>query len=1264
MSNTKKKKKSTKKFKKLDTSKLIPIIAIVEVFILIAVSSYAWYFFSADKTLSSGIITVNADSGLEIDFKDADKSTYIDIFDYVDRDNFAFEPATSVDGRNIFFPTTGTFGSTDTSSMIFREGTVNDINSKYLNIDFELTNTTSRTMEVYLSSRSSFTISKDSDRVNGKALRLAFYNNDGNTGNVTSNIVSNIKKAASTESSTEPTVAPTVAPSEGATESPYHYETWTVYFNDLSNRTNWGNVKAFVWHEGGSNTHVEKWPGDSMVKVSGTLYSYSFQQRYELDGSGNKINYFYDHIIFNNGSSGDSNQTVDIPLTAAKNGRLFYATGIDSSSSKHNCTDTAFTMNTVYFLKPTDWTVTPRCATGTAAVGDSPTTYEMTKVTTGIYSYSFPSTDTHVRFFGGSEQKSNDTPVTNQKLYYFPGGGVAGSLSYVDYNTASIYFYNTLGWKQPYAFVNAFANSLGSYTYAIPMIALSGDLYYCSLSTAFLKDKVQASAASSFADNCMVYFADSDSATAANYANRSYYADCYSEHVYRLLTTKSTDTTVPGAAYTRYELDDESYSDEVDITADSYAVISPGVSAGFQRAANPVNKINTATGAVESVIPAFASSFDDFILGSNNPVFKIRSGETVSMSMIIWLEGTDSHCTGENYAGRNINLYLEFSTFYAGDKVEGTYTYQFIDETEQHWTADTITNSVTGITVSPVMQLYDATLDRGYLMEGVTPVTYAGQKKVRIWECVAPQALVTQADGYSHKLEFRRVNPYDETEVWNRWEAGDPHTYSADALFNGVVSFTAFADGSPDPTLYASYISDYNMPAASCGGLWGIYDTEILTVYDGRKDRSMGTLNFGYTYTYPNSGQSVTIEYKASGYRNLTHDTKVGFTYTDGGAGSMHTSTGSWFDHFYSIVIPSTIYDNASNSYFRNYTGVDGTYAINSNLNTNIKVGNTWWAGAVKGSFFEFNEEGSNVPDSNNHKSQGSNYHSYWGSDVLYIQAASTLSVSYSSITDQCFMQVKFYDSSNENGKKFFSYLYEDNNYAGSYGYGFVAVVPCNQTYNSYKVERLRASNHNESTGLTRLSTHTSTITGTTDSERIYNILNPQTDSDRGNDSTDGRIRTLNYDYKIIYFQGSNWGSEWSHPKLYSDLDTWIHDGNGTGKYTTGNNKQYYSYHIRSDWKAKFYWEYASEHWSVDITPADGYCYYPKEYNVNNSGKTDVGGYNHNDLDSNQLYGNSDSNTSPNTAIHTGVFSVEYISGQSGSWNTGWPEHVAPDSRA
>ena len=1108
----KKKKKSTTKSKRPDTSSIIPIIAIIEVIILIAVSSYAWFYFSVDNSLTSGIITVQADSGLEIDFSEADdKTKYIDIWQYLDQKNFRLEPASSVDGRNIFFPTSGTFGNTNTELMAFREGTVNDINSKYISIDFELSNTTNSEMQVYLSDKSEFTITEDDKVVNGKALRLAFYNNDGNSGYVSPNMLETITSSGSESSSTpdpdeftvyfyipqkgfQPKVYITDDPSNDATAATYEYEEDSLDTYTLTS-------EEIAANNSGAMSSI---PGIAMSYVSGDVYSYTFSNPYKsitrevvVEGETVVKKYvstqrMYDTVRFNNGYT--SWQTDSFELADEH----IYSFGMSASS---NADGDEISFKTVYFLKPDDWT-TPRCIpyytnhaqdeTGYYDDADKGNRKLMNEVTTGIYSFTFPTFYDKISFLENKDTGAGNSvqvDAVDGKLYYFPDpdstdiraeAGQGGPLRTVTYSESMIFFYNTAGWDTPYAFANAFPK-LDDYTYSIPMISLSGNLYYCKLPSVYVSDIIgqdttdvtgasPACKVRDFANNCTVYFgnksADPTEKTSLTYADSSNVL-CKDEYVY---SPSLVSPSVSGGI-TTYAME-TAQKFEGGNRSTSYAVISPGVSRDFQRSANPVKEINTISGAATAIVPAFASSFDDYIMGSGRPVFTIASQQTVHMSMILWLEGTDAHCTGENYAGKNIKLYLEFATQHAGDIPENTYTYYFVDKTEQHWTGNTQPNAA-GIDISPVMQLYDETVDRGYKMTEASPTSYAGENKIGMWKCVAPQTLASQG----HKLQFRRVNPYDETEVWNRWEAGELYNYRSVALNPSTrsVYFTAFADGSPEYSVYDKGTdARFDVPELSCGGLWGYHDTEILTVYDGRQNRTLennnGALSIRYTYTYPSEsgGTPLTadIEYVASNYRDL------------------HQSSETYFNAFYSFVVPKDIYTRALNPQFKNYKNVKPKTAINAASNQNITLANVWFAGStVNGSFFEINEEGSNAPDNAAHTAAGSNYHSYWGSDVIYIQSREPLKNDF----DGGFKQAHFVTSS---GDPVYSYLYRNDNYNVDHSmenlstYGYVAVVPSDiasssRVFTGYRIEKVNPSKHHQ-------------IFETTDTISLYPMTDPR----------------------------------------------------------------------------------------------------------------------------------------------------------------------------
>ena len=1168
--NGKKKKSTTKKFKP-DTSKLIPVIAVVEALILVAVSTFAWFFMAKNKKLSSGIITVQADSGLEIDFSDADKSSFIDIFNYIDKDTFYFEPATSVDGRNIYFPTSGTFDSDETENMVFREGTVNDINSKYINIDFELTNNSNEEMEIFLSNNSRFLITDDSNKkVNGKALRLAFYNNDGNSGKVDSSFTNKFKSADLVD-----------------TGSSGDADMFTVYFY-RNTSSNWGTeIKAYLYDSVADTTveitatdgstisalyknsgYYKAWPGEVCSQVSGNLYSYSFanpfkQYIYETEVDGEPVSTIYtsstlrryDTIMFSDGS--DSNKTNKLTITNGKS----YHSGMSEGATGSN-----ITLRTVYFLKPRDWKGVPKCAveySGTSKwYAEASGGYNMSLVSAGVYSYTFPvvedasgSNFDKIQFIasGDANQKSLltdlqtfDATKDKKPLYYFPatGSGVTDGELYIvsDYSDSNLYFYNSKKWSQPYANINALADSYSEYKYtcSVPMIDLTGGLYYIEAPSVYMYDKMMTKTdlvgstpinESAYPNNCQVYFSDKQvtlnndgTYSTSNISERTDYALSKTNYIYQ-----PGDTTTSIDNKTTYALTaPRDYSSELDITDKSYAVISPGVSAGFQRNANPVKTINNATGAATDIVPTFASAFDDYIMGSNNPVFKIGSQQTVNMSMIIWLEGTDEHCVDANYAGKNINLYLEFSTIKSMNATDETYTYRFTDSTEEIWTSNTVT-SAGGVEVNPVMQMYDVDDERGYIMSGKSYSSYSGANKVRDWECLAPQSILNSG----HKIEFRRVNPYNESEIWNVWQAGNITTYKDDSFDakTRVVTFTAFADGSPDYDDYHTKSGFSQIPQLSCGGVWGNIKTQMLYLYDGRKDRNIedtmgndgecGYLFCHYQYTYPNSHETVTLEYKGSSHYNA----------------------------FFSFVVPSTIYTQKPQITFPNYVMLS-SYASNATQQKGkISYRNTYNAGTVKGQFYELNTANSG----------GAYEPSYWGSDVVYVQAKNSLGRAYTN--SYAFYQICFEGSGGTSN--FYSYMYENNNYGDSTtNNSFVAVVPSNGTYSGFHFEAAKHSSHGDKIRYDYDSHSLDTSVDGTTGLRLNTV---QTVAE-GND---GRILTLDWDYAKILYKNS-----WNDAQYSADDNHTItaHYGDNGGytytlKYmTTSNNQDIYEAYVVSSY--------------------------------------------------------------------------------------------------
>lgn len=1209
----KKKKKSTSKYRKMRVSPLIPIIAIVEVIILIGASTYAWFAISANKTAHTGIITVDADSGLDIDFKYANTSDTINIWNYID-DDFTFEPATSIDGRNIYFPTSGTFNETDTHNIVFREGTVNDVNSKYLSIDFELTNTSNDIMDVYLKNTSHFTVKDNGANVASKALRLAFYPNDGSKGDVRSNMFGD----------------------SGATETVSDKDMITIYYD------NWGRDAApyvYVWNSSSENsstssentyTEIAAYPGTRMTHVGDSIYSFTFNKNYDM-------------CIFNDGNSGEShkltgnlytindqiyqNDAYHSGLTHYNSGGANYyglsrseSNGVVSYSPTKAAFSTTFgadkykfskNSSTTYFIMPTStkWSVPY------AYIWDSTTnpvtTYrswpgaQMNHVGADVYSYTYYNPTTRVagsrrnynyiifnNGFQVSEQdatkkkQSSDTALASvaNRLYYFNSGD-SGSMSYTSYDssTSTIYFYNTHGWTQPY--IKA---TFGSSIQDVALATLTGGVYYTNIPTVYSS----------------IYFYDKATNARTVDVSGTTNPSIQNGYIYRPTNQKSGNN---------YRL--EAFSYDTYTTDGAYAVISPGVSAGFQRSYNPVVAINNASGAASQVVPAFSNSIDNYIYGSDNPMFTIEPNHMISLSLIVWLEGTDEDCTN-HYAANKIDLYLEFTTLNRttqkafNNSTDPNYKYRFIDATREKWTSDR-QPTASGYTVSPVIQLYDRTNKRGYLMKAAATVDYEGKQKVSTWECLAPKSIA------GNDLEFRRVNPYNESEVWNYWYCGrlknnsngeilypEAVTLATDETddehqkaYVNICTFTAFADGAPSPNVPDTDCgTDYNWqmsgahsgaPGKSCGGLWGKFATTTLTMIDGTGGQSLSVasthstaLTINYTYTYPGSGASVNIEYKASGPEKNTA---------------------------YFFVIPTTILRSASrlsgsNITFKKYDNFDPGYAMNIPYrNSNISYAGSYpfeKTYGVRGQFGYI-------------ASTNSTYN-YWGSDVLYIQAQHHLGY-VSNFNGNCNVYVRFNTSSTDgtssSGAKMVQ-VFSNSQYnitGGSnnndHSLGYCCVIPCDRSYANYRIQRMSTS----ASGDNLFSTSSTYLYNATDRQTIDTHSAVTTGC--YNNAVNKNICTMDYFKMQIFFTNGGWGPNYDGLKVHywnssSGLDnlSYLYE-----MYSTGTTNSYgqtvYQAFIPTSTTIQFISKDSTPYYSHDVSPTNGYVYYPS---ANSNGKFTV----------------------------------------------------------
>lgn len=129
--------------KKVTTS----YVALFLVLSIFAVSTFSWFTIRDTATIDSDPFSLDSAAGMRVNKGEEIRNT-------ITVNNATLKEASSVDGRNMFFPVDRGYGdegkSVDTSEMKFREGTVGDKNKGYIYSDFTLTGQTGGKVEVYV----------------------------------------------------------------------------------------------------------------------------------------------------------------------------------------------------------------------------------------------------------------------------------------------------------------------------------------------------------------------------------------------------------------------------------------------------------------------------------------------------------------------------------------------------------------------------------------------------------------------------------------------------------------------------------------------------------------------------------------------------------------------------------------------------------------------------------------------------------------------------------------------------------------------------------------------------------------------------------------------------------------------------------------------------------------------------------------------------------------------------------------------------------
>ena len=132
-----------KQHQRMSVRMAVSYVSLFLVFTLIISTTAAWFTMYDKATITSQNFALESSSSLRVN-KGKQVSNRIVL------DNFILDEASSLDGRNIYFPLSGSFNE-ETADMLFREGTTGDENVRYVYKDFQLTGTAGIT-NVYVKS--------------------------------------------------------------------------------------------------------------------------------------------------------------------------------------------------------------------------------------------------------------------------------------------------------------------------------------------------------------------------------------------------------------------------------------------------------------------------------------------------------------------------------------------------------------------------------------------------------------------------------------------------------------------------------------------------------------------------------------------------------------------------------------------------------------------------------------------------------------------------------------------------------------------------------------------------------------------------------------------------------------------------------------------------------------------------------------------------------------------------------------------------------
>lgn len=261
----------------------ISYVSLFLVFTLVLVTTVAWFTVEDRASINSQPFSLESSAALRVNDGQEDLSNHLVV------KGFKLEEASSVDGRNMFFPSEGNFKDS-TSAMKFREGTVGDRNKTYVYKDFKL-NADSDMTNVYIKGYNITIVSADRKTVLGKfdgsteiirddkgvpvnqkvydpcPLRLAFITDSSKTPTVIdpSALIDEHAKNYNAVSSTNMVGSPTTKLSSCKTFSDFYFYSGESLFTLLGQKPL--DVTLVAWFEGAyeDQSVYDKYAGASVT---------------------------------------------------------------------------------------------------------------------------------------------------------------------------------------------------------------------------------------------------------------------------------------------------------------------------------------------------------------------------------------------------------------------------------------------------------------------------------------------------------------------------------------------------------------------------------------------------------------------------------------------------------------------------------------------------------------------------------------------------------------------------------------------------------------------------------------------------------------------------------------------------------------------------------------------------------------------------------------------------------------------------------------